>query len=531
MSIMDIINDSDTKFKDEYPKIIKEVTKKKLEEYEPTKKEMEKVYEIILNYIKEKNRKMYGGYTLNMLLKDKDEKLAIYEEDDMPDIDFYSTEPLIDLKTLCDKLENEGFKGVMGQEAQHPESYKIFVNQHEYCDITYMPSNIYHKVKFIKIKDYLLIHPWFMMIDYFRMFTDPIGSYFRLDKTYVRYMKLQKAYPLPLIKKPLMIDNYNNKTCDKIIELLEEFMTSRNDILVTGFYIYNYYLNKSNYIKENDNYNYIRPPYLEYYSINFINDGLSIIDFINNLPDELNKNIIHKEAVPFFQFLGHCLIIYFKDGKNEIPILYLYNNYKKCIPYKEVNYIKFGKTIEEKKNKINIVGFDQNILHALIMLVKFRVDDENDLWNDILYRYINGIVLFKKNYFTKNNKDEFDNTIFQSFITNCKGYMIAPEREKRIRMEERKKQGKALVFRYEPSNTNKFDPSKVFFSNTSGNVIRKDKLLKVIEKNKDKNIDYDKLFNDDKDNKDNTDEKNKKNNKDYQKDKSLIVEESFYDEL
>ena len=50
-----------------------------------------------------------------------------------------------------------------------------------------------------------------MMIDYFRMFTDPIGSYFRLDKTYVRYMKLQKAYPLPLIKKPLIIENYENK--------------------------------------------------------------------------------------------------------------------------------------------------------------------------------------------------------------------------------------------------------------------------------------------------------------------------------
>jgi len=540
MSNMEIIINSDKRFDEEYPKIIKQVNKKKLEQYEPTKDEMLKVYNIIINYIKDKKRKMYGGYTLNILLKDKDPKLAIYDEDDMPDVDFYSTEPLIDLKDLCDKLHKEGFKGVVGQEAQHPESYKIFVNQHEYCDITYMPSNIYHKVKFLKINDLILIHPWFMMIDYFRMFTDPIGSYFRLDKTYVRYMKLQKAYPLPLIKKPLIIENYENKTLDRVIDLLEEFMTSRNDVLTTGFYMYNYYLHKSNYNKEDNKYNYIKPPYLEYYSTNFINDGLAILDFIKNLPQETNKYLIHKEAVPFFQFLGHSLIIYFKDGKDEIPILYLFNNFKKCIPFKEVNYIKFnGKTPEEKKNKISVAGFDQNILHSLIMLVKFRIDDESEMWNDLLYRYINGIVLFKKYYFSNNKKDEFDDTVFQSFITNCRGFMITQEREKRMRMEERKKQGKPLVFRYEPANNSKFDPSKVFFSNSSGNVIRKENLYKIIEKNKDKNIDYDKLENDDKE-QDNKSEEVKEENKEKEekekekKEKSLkeLKEtESFYDEL
>ncbi len=531
MSNMEIISDSETRFDEQYPVIMKEVSKKKLQEYEPTKDEMQKVYNIILNFIKEKKRKMYGGYTLNLLLKDKDKKLAIYDEDDMPDIDFYSTEPVVDLKELCDKLDKEGFKSVVGQEAQHPESFKIFVNQHEYCDITYMPVNIYHKVKFLKINDYLLIHPWFMMIDYFRMFTDPIGSYFRLDKSYVRYMKLQKTYPLPLIKKSLQVEEYDNKNIYRIMDLLEEFMTTRNTVLITGFYMYNYYLHKSNYNKHDNKYNYIKPPYLEYYSTNFINDGLAILDFIKNLPQETKKYITHKEAVPFFQFLGHSLIIYFKDGKEEIPILYLFTNYKKCIPYKEVNYIKFSdKKIEEKKNIVNIAGFDQNILHSLIMLVKFRIDDESELWNDLLYRFMNGIVLFKKHYFKNNKKDEFDDTVFQSFITQCKGFMIPQDREKRMRMEERKKLGKPLVFRYEPQHNTKFDPSKMFFANTSGNVIRKENLYKVVDKNIDKNIDYDNIAYE----KDKEDKEDKSIEMKDTDDKSLQDKkeaESFYDEL
>jgi hypothetical protein len=193
MSLLDIVSTQDEQFKENYPKIMKKIGKKKLTEMEPTIDEISKVNGIIIDYIKVNKRKVYGGYALNKLLIAKNPSLAIYDEIDTPDIEFYSPDPLGDLVKLCDKLTESGFKNVIGQEAQHKETYSIFVNYQLYCDISYMPSNIYSKVRFIQMEGFYLIHPWFMTIDYFRMFTDPLVSYWRLEKHFARYLKLQKT--------------------------------------------------------------------------------------------------------------------------------------------------------------------------------------------------------------------------------------------------------------------------------------------------------------------------------------------------
>ena len=106
---------------------------------------------IIKKFIIEKKRKIYGGYALHLLLLEKNKSTIIYEENDIYDIDFYSPEPIIDLKELCDKIYAAGFKPVLGQEAQHKETYSVYVNYQLYCDITYMPNNIYKKLRFMFI--------------------------------------------------------------------------------------------------------------------------------------------------------------------------------------------------------------------------------------------------------------------------------------------------------------------------------------------------------------------------------------------
>ena len=84
---------------------------------------------------------------------------------------------------------------------------------------------------------------------------------------------------------------------------------------------------------------------------------------------------------------------------DQIPILYLYSNNNKCISFKSVPYVKFDNiklksSSPEADKTVDIGSFDFNILHALIILVKVRVDDDND-WNDILYTLINGYVVFR----------------------------------------------------------------------------------------------------------------------------------------
>ena len=485
MSLLDIVSTQDEQFKENYPKIMKKIGKKKLEEMEPTIDEITKVNQIIIEYIKENKRKVYGGFALNKELIAKNPSFAIYDELDTPDIEFYSPDPLGDLTKLCDKLSVSGLKNVIGQEAQHKETYSIFVNYQLYCDISYMPSNIYAKSRFIQMDGFNLIHPWFMTIDYFRMFTDPLVSYWRLEKHFARYLKLQKTYPLPLISKPVEINSFKADELHSTINELEDYLSSLPGIIFTGFYAYNYYLQFTSYFNKDKRYKQIQMPYLEVYSINYVEDGLKIIEYLKSLPEQISSKISHREFYPFFQFYGYNTVFYFEDADgNEIPILYLYSNNNKCISYKKVPYIKFDnvqlKSSTIKDKTIDLGSFDFNILHALIILVKIRVDDDND-WNDILYTLINGFVSFRKYYFSQNKKTLYDDTIFEGFVVDCKGETIPPDREKRMLIQARKKLGKPPIYRYEPGVSKQ--PSSYYFANSSGNEIKNDKNLKLKKEN------------------------------------------------
>lgn len=473
---LNVVDDNIDKFKDEYPEIMKKVNKQKLDIIEPRISEVNNVYSLIKEFIINKKRKIYGGYALNLLITQKNKSLAFYDESDTPDIDFYSPEPLKDLKELCDIIHNAGFGPVVGQEAQHKETYAIFVNYKEYCNISYMPYNIYNKLKFIEYKSnnsksnepMILTHPWFMMIDYFRMFTDPMISFWRLEKTYERYILLQKTYPLPLIKSPLIIPEYKNKELVKYMTLLFNEISNYNTLIFTGFYVYNYYLQQSGY----NNYNPINCPYYEAYSTNYIDDGLKIIQFIKMLN---NDKLSYVEYYPFFQFYGFNVVIFYEDT----PILYLYSNNKRCIPYKQVSINDVGNNT--KKEAINIGSFDFNILHALIILIKVRVDNV-DNWNDLLYKYISNIVLFRDTYLKKHSKSIYDDTIFQSFVIDCTGEIIPPDRERRLRIEVKKKLGKPYIYKYDPSVSK--NGGSFIFLNSSGNRINNNANLKLVETHK-----------------------------------------------
>ena len=364
-----------------------------------------------------------------------------------------------------------------------------------------MSNNIYCCTRYIQIDDLNIVHPYFIMIDYFRMFTDPILSYWRLEKHFERYLKLQKIHPLPLITKPLKLAPYKNKEITDAMNFIFDFLAKKETTIFTGFYTYNYYLYVSEYNKKNKNYDYVFIPYLEVYSSNYITDGIELLEYIKILPESIKSKLSHVENYPFFQFYGYNTVIYYKDGDVETPILYFYSNNKKCLPFKEVEYIKFD---NNKKNpiKVNtmslkIAAFDLNILHSLIILVKLRVDDYND-WNDTIYKLINGYVTFRNYYLKENKKKIYDETIFQGFVIDCIGETIDPERETRLIRKSRRKMGKSIMFRYEPENEKKNEKksesepekksNKYVFLNSSGNAIKKESNMKLIEINKNKKI-------------------------------------------
>ncbi len=487
---LDIVITEDDQFKEHYSDIMTKIKKKQLAEVEPTIDEITQVYDIITEFIKEKKRKIYGGYALNKLLIAKNKEFALYDELDTPDVDFYSPDPINDLVEIADRLHKAGLKEVVGQEAQHKETYSIFVNHKgPYCDISYMPNNIYSKVRFIQLDGFNVVHPWFMMIDYFRMFTDPMNSYWRLEKHFARYLKLQKTYPLPRINKPLQIPAYKDKGFSTALNLLFDFMAQRDSTIFTGFYAYNYYLYLSGYHKYDKSYNYIFMPYLEVYSGDYVNDGMDLIEYIKTLPEEIRSSLSYKEHYPFFQLYGYNVEVYYNDGSDDIPILYLYSNNKRCIPYKEVEYVKFDNLNKDKPEPVSTTSikigcFDLNILHVLTILVKVRVDDDNDC-NDRLYKLINGYVLFRNYYLSKKKITLYDESVFEGFVIECIGETIAPDREARLVMKARKKLGKPIKWRYQPSGDAK-KLGKYVFLNSSGNQVNNKRNLRLTEENKNK---------------------------------------------
>jgi hypothetical protein len=222
------------------------------ENYEQTAADFRETTKIIEQFVKRKNRITYGGYALNKLLINKDPSKAIYNKYSKPDIDFYTPEPLQDLKELCDLLLSKKVIDPRAQQAQHGDTYKLFINYDDGGDISYVPLHIYNKMPTITIDGIRYIHPRFMYIDYLRMYTDPLMSWFRIEKAIPRGMTLLNAFPLEVGTEKIKYEELSKNSSaimgdlSKILSNVEtiihigtyavQFMTLNKDKLITDYY-------------------------------------------------------------------------------------------------------------------------------------------------------------------------------------------------------------------------------------------------------------------------------------------------------
>ena len=207
----------------------------------PSREIIDKIVDITLNFVKSKKRKIYGGYAQNKTISYKNSDDAFYSDEDIPDIDVYSPEPLIDIKELCDVLYNEGYTDVVGKEAMHKETYKIFTNGYNAIDLSYVPKNIYNNIPFIEIENIRYVHPAFSIIDLYKMMTEPLFSSFRWKKIFPRLYLLQKHYPFnKLLKQPY---NPNIGTLNKrALTIVFDFIKDNKNVYLFGEIAYNIFL-------------------------------------------------------------------------------------------------------------------------------------------------------------------------------------------------------------------------------------------------------------------------------------------------
>lgn len=461
--------------------IIEKIESKKLEILEPTKTELMAINKIIMDYIKDNKLKIYGGFAQNKLVYVKDPNDAFYNENDIPDIDVYSPDPLKDVVTLCDILHKKGYKYVQGKEALHKETYKIFVNFADVCDLSYVPRNIYHKIPFITVDGINYTHPSFTYIDLYRMMSEPYFSSFRWKKIFPRLYVLQKHYPFnPATQK--LNNAYNVPTAKKsIVSQMNRFIydeiKNKESFVVVGQYAYNYLLEESGIMKNTklkQKYNLIDIPFFQLISTNYIQDTTNMILNLKYKFPQIQDKITFTEFYPLWMFTGYNTVIYY----DQIPICYItsYNNRATPIQKVKAKIYSNGNSSMDGDNYLQLGSFDLIFLMNLVTAFRARVNMIEDKYH--YHNIMTSQLIEMRNYYLeKNKKTLLDDTIFKSFVTETVGKIIDIMRETSISRDKKYKQGKLVIFKYDPSNPK--PPPDYKFANTSGNEIRKPMNLKI----------------------------------------------------
>jgi hypothetical protein len=487
-----LFTDRDIKLIEEnLPRLQEEAERLKNSYLKPSIDIQKKIIDVIVNYIITKKRKIYGGYAMNELLNMVDPSLCIYEKGSVNDVDFYSPDPINDVMDLCDILHKLDIGEVRAREALHGETYSIFVDDQNYCDASYVPNSIYHKMPFKQNRNGLyLIHPHFMWIDYLRMLTDPIGSWFRIEKSIKRFSILQKTFPFPKNMNSIET-NKGTSEVETALRTIFDFIDNRDTTIQIGTYAYNYLLYESGATrqmsggrrnKENRNthrttsekLSYIDIPHYEMISVNYIEDAKELIGLLKKqFPDE-NDIIECVEHYPFFQYAGFHVNIYCKGDL----VATIYDNHHKCYPSKVDKTRFFSKDSTKHfntKGKVRIGTFSVILMYLLTNIQRARTE-ENESEKETYYSLASQVIHMRNYFLDTSGKGILDNTLFQEMSTDCIGKPISSFTEKRLRIEKNKKEGKRFSFNYDPRNTVKVRP-KLQFANSSGRPINNEKNL------------------------------------------------------
>jgi hypothetical protein len=274
---------------------------------------------------------------------------------------------------------------------------------------------------------------------------------------------LNSAYDVPSILK---------QDVTKINKTIFNALKNKDTCIITGQYAYNYYLTESEIEKDKSlgsKYKPIETPFMQIISTNYIPDS---VEFLNKLSSEF-KGISYKEYYPLWSFTGYSTIVYYKD----FPVLHLTSHNNRCVPIRKINAIccTNGK-IEKLSHTVNIGSFDFVLLMNLISGMRVRVNEIEDK-----YHYHNittsHLVEMRNFYLNKHKKTLLDVSPFQSFIDKCIGDTMDPMRESKIQREKKYKEGKLVIFKYNPEKPREAPDYK--FANTSGNEINNPINLKI----------------------------------------------------
>ena len=212
--------------------------------------EVKRMISIVEDFIRSKKLICYGGTAINNILP-KEHQFYNYDLE-IPDYDFFSTNPVEDAKALADLYVKEGFNEVEAKAGAHHGTYKVFVNFTPMADITFLHPDLFESLKrdSIKILDIYYCAPNYLRMSMFLELSRPNGDISRWEKVLKRASLLNKYYPLNVDQckyKNFQRQFEGDETqVDLINNVIKEIATQENCVFFGGYanYLYSRYMSK-----------------------------------------------------------------------------------------------------------------------------------------------------------------------------------------------------------------------------------------------------------------------------------------------
>ena len=199
--------------------------------------DVQKIIDIVEEFIKRKKVICYGGTAINNILPEE----GFYNKEvEIPDYDFFSQNALEDAKELANIYYKKGFIDVEAKSGQHHGTYKVFVNYMAVADITHLPKEIFNVLKTdsISVGGILYAPPNFLRMSMYLELSRPAGDISRWEKVLKRLTLLNKNYPITDVdcnNIDFQREMENKENEDKIYETVKNALINQGVVFFGGF--------------------------------------------------------------------------------------------------------------------------------------------------------------------------------------------------------------------------------------------------------------------------------------------------------
>lgn len=177
-----------------------------------------------------------GGMAIDFALKQRGD--SIYDDDEIPDYDFYSDQHAKHAYMLAKELCAKKYDDVNVINAYHVTTIKVRLGGDEVADITYIPTAMFKKLQTINYGSLVVLHPEYSIMDQFSSISNYLDGppreviFHRMEKDRVRLLLLLKYFAPSLDTK--QTEKQNTKNIQLIIPFIK-------NTVITGWPALAYY--------------------------------------------------------------------------------------------------------------------------------------------------------------------------------------------------------------------------------------------------------------------------------------------------